>query len=384
MKNSNNNSEDPLSQAEPSIKASACCSLNQWLILAAAVVITAVVVGAGVFWLMNNRFASEQAALEQRIADLQSQAAQAQPASEVKSEVDTSNWKTYTNQELGYSVLYPINWPYTIGQYSRDSGVLVKTVNFKEVGRTYSIEEGSVEPISISTEENKNNLTPLGLANQATGGSAKIITNITISGQPAVQVKNYLGLVTYVTHNGKLYNLATPNFGSDEANQPIRDIYSQILSTFKFLDTAPVSTADWKTYQSANFPLTFKLPAGFDVFEQQAKDGFYKVIYIAKNKVEFYEIGSSNAFLTISEQKENNSRMFNDFRESTIIIDGKSAQKFEGDDYGRYEGSSAGRIMYVQFNNLLVEVEEKPAAKSQDFEVMKIADAIVSTLKFTK
>ncbi|MDP1709609.1 MAG: hypothetical protein Q8L21_01855 [Candidatus Komeilibacteria bacterium] len=115
MKSTNNNSEDPLSQAEPTAKTSACCSLNQWLILAVAVVVTAFVAGGGVFWLMNNRLASEQAALEQRIVDLQNQVAQTQPASAVESEIDitsvsTEDWETYRNEDFSFEIKYPKDW----------------------------------------------------------------------------------------------------------------------------------------------------------------------------------------------------------------------------------------------------------------------------------
>src|SRR3989338_746829 len=253
MKNANNNFEDPLPQAEPT-KTASCCSLNQWLILAVAVVVTAVVVGGGVFWLMSNRLVSEQAALEQKITDLQNQITQSQSASEAEGEVDTLNWKTYQNEEYGFMVKYP-------NEYS------VKEINEKNYWyvATYLTEgyENIPKLMNVSVENITQKLDSfvkiMDLQKQGAVSNEKAYGNgykvdlkfdyISIDGIRSLRAdwvwnKIPSGMAAvkestsyFLYHNDKLYSVAILGL-----ERPDREtLPNQILSTFKFLDTAPVN-----------------------------------------------------------------------------------------------------------------------------------------------
>ena len=141
-------------------------------------------------------------------------------------EADTSDWQTYRNEEFGFEVRYPDNWQYIDGVGGRTC--------LKEIGRQYKIEGDEVDCyVSISIRVNDKNQTALDIASNRNkyGG---MIKNFSIETESVSQVTDYLGVETYLINNGKVFTFSTPNFGNSEINNPIRDIYSKILSTFKF------------------------------------------------------------------------------------------------------------------------------------------------------
>lgn len=148
--------------------------------------------------------------------------------------------------------------------------------------------------------------------------------------------------------------------------------------------TVPKETADWQTYRSDKFKLEFKYPPGFEVVERSSG------LYLAKNKVEFYDIGSSNAFFILISDPDaifyiKDSIQLKNLQVSTTVIDKRIFQKIQGDDYGRYEGDSAGKVLDISLgNNTTIHVEEKPGGKARDFNTIETADQILSTFKFIK
>ena len=72
--------------------------------LSVLITILAVVVLAGIgYYFLNQNFQNQKDDLQSQITDLQNQA----QTSESVSSVDTSDWKTYTNDTLGFSIKYP-------------------------------------------------------------------------------------------------------------------------------------------------------------------------------------------------------------------------------------------------------------------------------------
>lgn len=150
------------------------------------------------------------------------------------------------------------------------------------------------------------------------------------------------------------------------------------------ISQSPVS--DWTTFNSKYFTLSFQVPAGFDVYDSQ------NYIAIAKGKYETYEIGSNNAFLTIQRFDQNFTkekaiadarRLLKNVKESKITIDGSEFLKIEGDDYGRYEGTSAGKIIEIFFEKSILHVESGRSNPAPTFDVLATANKIISTIKFS-
>lgn len=155
----------------------------------------------------------------------------------------------------------------------------------------------------------------------------------------------------------------------------------QISENSKQITQSPAT--GWKTYTNTEHGFEFKYPSGFDVAERM--DG--SVVYVAKGKVEFYEIGSDNSFFTITRGVDKDSvkiqsDLLKNFKTTAILIDGKQFQKIEGDDIGRYEGSSAGKVVIISNENYLIKIEERPGAKLQNFDVLEMSAHILSTFKF--
>ena len=115
-------------------------------------------------------------------------------------------------------------------------------------------------------------------------------------------------------------------------------------------------------------------------------------IAVSKGPLQSYDIGGGSAFMTIVRFDERNTRngeialtrrLLKNQKESTITVDGSPFFMIEGDDYGRYEGSSAGRIMKIFFPKSVLEVQERPGNQTQDFDVMVTAKRIISTMNFS-
>lgn len=138
-------------------------------------------------------------------------------------------------------------------------------------------------------------------------------------------------------------------------------------------------TADWKTFTSSQFHVSFRYPDGFEVFEVD------KILNIAKGRVYDTEIGASNAFFRISSDsyyQEDNNRL-NNASTATKVIGGRTFTKVTGNDKGRYEGDSAGQVVNIALDGATIHIEERPANLNQDFNVFSLADQILSTFQFT-
>lgn len=84
-----------------------------------SIVLSAVIVGSGTYYLVNNRANSEKATLQDQITALNTKATPEattptvttpSPTTTTKTSDPTATWKTYTNTTNAYSVKYPADW----------------------------------------------------------------------------------------------------------------------------------------------------------------------------------------------------------------------------------------------------------------------------------
>jgi hypothetical protein len=142
-----------------------------------------------------------------------------------------------------------------------------------------------------------------------------------------------------------------------------------------------------RAFSSQYFTLSFKVPTGFEVTDNP------NAIAVSKGPLQEYAIGGGSAFLTLVRYDQYRSRddeialtrrLLKNQKESMITVDGEEFFMIEGDDYGRYEGTSAGKIVRIFFPKSMLEIQERPGNEDQDFDPITIGKQILSTFRFSK
>ncbi len=172
----------------------------------------------------------------------------------------TVNWKTYTNG--AFSFKYPSDWD------AKDTDSQTIVLNPK----TRQPQETSHDTILIYRIANPNILTISQIIHRPNGSGMcclgqfadsliKKTESVKISGVEGERY--YLGDgiypndETYVLQSGYVYNI------ENNGGLNFRNIYNQIISTFKFTD----ETANWKTYMNKDLGFNFQYPTNFSVNE---------------------------------------------------------------------------------------------------------------------
>ncbi|MFH1457433.1 MAG: thrombospondin type 3 repeat-containing protein [Patescibacteria group bacterium] len=181
---------------------------------------------------------------------------------------------------------------------------------------------------------------------------------------------------------GKKYNYEFQPMCSVDRDKDF-EYLENIVKTVKFLD----ETTNWLPLKSNYFTLSFKIPSGFEFKEGQ------NYILVAKSPYYTRDIGDDNAFFRLTRYNEYETResrlvlyrnLLKNIQESIIVIDNSSFLKIEGDDWGRFEGTGAGKVTVVLFDASWLEIIERPANSDQNFDPITIGNQILSTFKFSK
>lgn len=140
-------------------------------------------------------------------------------------------------------------------------------------------------------------------------------------------------------------------------------------------------------FSSAFFTLSFVLPTGFEVQDTQNSIRIAKAPFIDR------AIGDDSAFFGLmrysqySTQESETARyrkLLRNHKESTIVIDGSTFPMMTGEDWGRFEGDSAGTVLVVFFPKSWLEIIERPINQDPDFNPIAIGKQILLTMKFSK
>ncbi|OGI93868.1 hypothetical protein A3A03_02060 [Candidatus Nomurabacteria bacterium RIFCSPLOWO2_01_FULL_40_18] len=195
-------------------------------------IISLLLIGGGVYLYKNKKAVAPTVETEQSNQNQQQTDTQTPP---VNIQSDTSNWKTYTNSSLKYSVKYPSNW------YAGSSSDEFAFIRNWEVDAPLSLnwqKANNMENISIDIVSYINATNPayINVKDEALADWTKDVTDkhtILVDGIKAVRGYSLsegqkVGTVTLV-FNGKVYFLAYSPYDSK-----LVSTFDQILSTFKF------------------------------------------------------------------------------------------------------------------------------------------------------
>lgn len=211
---------------------------------------------------------------------------------------ETTNWKTYTNSAVGYTIKYPSDWTVILKTPSTENAaqgdntntVTIAKDNYKLSVTTSSLGGGGIicdfddstkdefhgpatdklgAPYEIGTFLDKparRNLNPITTLTQY--GMLRQTLDYTY--EACIPVESDLqhtdGKVGYTStinaNNLIVYNAYyTPRENINTENLKTMD---QILSTFKFTDQSQVDTANWKEYSSNHLRIAFSYPSDVD------------------------------------------------------------------------------------------------------------------------
>ena len=189
---------------------------------------------------------------------------------------NTSNWQTYRNEEFGFEVKYPniynIITPPQLSEYQKNQGIAyLAYLKHSDVNASISVQSTN---INFDLQDIKQRFAPTGnesfpeqvIAEQNTfyfygpdGGGVSYPDNY---------FYNLNGKILIISFDGPYVSDKTP---SDETKQ----LESQILSSFKFIETEKIDTSNWQTYRNEEFGFEVKYPEEWKTEEGLPQKNMY-------------------------------------------------------------------------------------------------------------
>ncbi len=156
---------------------------------------------------------------------------------------DTSGWKTYTNEELGFSFSYPSFLTLTSSRNINYSGVLLSPPNFEffPISLDYydNPQNLSIKHFKAELQKNNDAGEPIGIVTEEEGQPINLSGNIVAYYNPGTYCVAVCGRYTW-QYKSKIFVLTGPGYLKEyESEIPLGTkegikILSQIFNTFKF------------------------------------------------------------------------------------------------------------------------------------------------------
>jgi len=142
----------------------------------------------------------------------------------ITSDIDTSDWQTYRNEELGFSFRYPGMWRYVEDESGGVKFYDTQKPHYLEGAETFLVSASvrEVEKANLTIEELVKNWT---VARKASGGHARAVK---INDFEAVQGISFSGVETFFHVDGHRYYMGTVSPELD-----MLEIYNAMLLSWK-------------------------------------------------------------------------------------------------------------------------------------------------------
>lgn len=159
--------------------------------------------------------------------------------------INTSNWKTYTNTEYGFSFKYPNDW---LLENSTEF-IEIKSPDFQQNEKNFLEQEAkqgafiSIHPTALDQLPNITEGQLLKGNDTTEDRTASNVKQLFVGGRPAIKYdfkaqSGFLGSTALVESESKMYNLRIVY-----KSVFYKDIFDQILSTFKFTNQTTLTPA---------------------------------------------------------------------------------------------------------------------------------------------
>ena len=316
--------------------------------------------------------------------------------------IDTSNWKTYRNEQYGFEVRYPEVWkPLENVPFHYKPPVLSTLFRIAFAPVTREEFEAEVE-LFISEEVDKFRFT----SGKFLGNSSVLISrpskgqNASISGLPATEVDVLWGDLRkgtvikhiFVEKAGRIY-LFVSSVGVGQGLPPvqgherIKKLYA-LVDSFRFLEPTALDTSTWKTYRNEQYGFEVKYPKGFYLLDRFGKGE--NAVLISDKEIIFNEFldgyyAPISIYPTDKAREQRYLDILTNKEVQEILVNGSKARLTKG--VVPAEGS------YYKYNTRVVNFEERGvtliandvytfAGGNVSFDLDSVINQILSTFKF--
>ena len=318
------------------------------------------------------------------------------------SEIDSSDWKTYINEEFGFEIEHPKDWRISTRDY-RPRGYKIFISGSSNIG------DPLYAPLSITVRDNKERLSvEKWFQKNYPKDDISKLQNVKFNGIDGIRFSNWpsaniIGSF-YFSNKDKIYEIRSLDSQENVENQ--RMMTEKMLSTFKFIE--PVDNTIWKTYQNEEFGFEIEYPSALYFFD--CSKNFYEPNPLHVHFTPYVEdncntpgkaMASVISISTVKDFNKNNiiSLLDKKIKEEKIIIGNKSAVKISGDrevtgDEGEKISSAPIRKMVYTIipfkNNISIQISyNRIASIKNDINgfyvgenLSKIYNQMLSTFKF--
>ncbi len=184
---------------------------------------------------------------------------------------DTSSWKTYNNNQFGFSFKYPDGYIVSKENVVMEHKFVNNVDTYGYVGLSLNkSENGENFLLSFYRIRTDKSLNELSSEDEQDFNKDKLLVDsfkkIKIDGIDAVRIYNDDPTVdqdtVYFVKDNYVYNF--DYFGSKTNSND----FDEIISTFKFISTSTPDTSGWKTYRNDEFGFEIKIPNNWIIQKQ--------------------------------------------------------------------------------------------------------------------